>query len=98
MPDPEIYGNVSNADHIIIGFGSTKNAVLDAQSLAKITVAYIHFSYLFPLKTEIFSQLDPAKCSIVESNQTGQFAQLIFSQAGWKPRHHYLQTNGRSLE
>ena len=98
LPDPEIYGNVSNADHIIIGFGSTKNAVLDAQSLAKITVAYIHFSYLFPLKTEIFSQLDPAKCSIVESNQTGQFAQLIFSQAGWKPRHHYLQTNGRSLE
>jgi 2-oxoglutarate/2-oxoacid ferredoxin oxidoreductase subunit alpha len=101
LPGPEIFGVLHTADIVVVGFGSTKNAVLDAMPILigqGVRVAYIHFSYLFPLKPEIFAQLDPSRTLIAESNLTGQFAQVISSVTGFVPEYQYLQKNGRSME
>ena len=85
-----------------IGWGSTKSTILDAiDQLAitnpEITVNYLHFNYMFPLKTTLLNQFLKVHPDtvLIEGNATGQLGELITAKTGFMFRHKMLKWNGR---
>ena len=106
LPDPEIYttsdDESKNADISFIGWGSTKNTILDAMDQIKIhypniKVNYLHFTYLFPLKTEVLTRFISNNKNIVliEGSATGQLGELITKNTGIMFENKMLKWNGR---
>ena len=53
LPEPKLYGTETDADIAFVGWGSTKNAMLDAIKLAADQgkkIAYLHYSFVYPLR------------------------------------------------
>jgi 2-oxoglutarate ferredoxin oxidoreductase subunit alpha len=101
LSDPVIYGE-SDADITFIGWGSVKPVINDVgyilkQNNSEIKISYLHFDYLFPLKTELL--LDVLKNSkrpvLVENNYLGQLGQLITSETGFQFSEKLLKYDGR---
>jgi len=94
LPEPTIYGD-KNAKKIIIGWGSVKNVVLDC--LPEKDVAYLHFSYIWPLKTELLNQLikDGKEFYLVENNYIGQLGKLLEQETEIKFIEKFLKYDGR---
>jgi len=100
MPEPDVYGEAAEADISFVGWGSTKGAILDAINDAKakgLTVNYLHYSYMWPLKTERLDQFfaDNKNVHLVEGNYTGQLGNLIEQQTNHKFAGRLLKWNGR---
>ena len=88
IPEPELIGN-PDAKITIVGWGSTKMEVMDFVEKKKEEriknkegcVNYLHYTYLFPLKTETIKKLSKKNTIIVmEHNMTGQLATLLRSE------------------
>ncbi|MFC1768571.1 2-oxoacid:acceptor oxidoreductase subunit alpha [Nanoarchaeota archaeon] len=99
IPEPELVGD-KNADITIIGWGSTKNGILEAmKDLRKedIKVNYLQIKYIFPLpeKTIIDVIKKARKTVLVENNQTGQLGLLIRKFTGLSIDHKILKFDGR---
>jgi 2-oxoglutarate/2-oxoacid ferredoxin oxidoreductase subunit alpha len=105
LPEPELYGN-PEAHVTFVGWGSVKNAVLDAIS-AGANANYLHFEFLYPLKTTHFQQL-VAKAQhteqatktrhrfiLIEQNYFGQLGQLLAQETGFKFSEKLLKYDGR---
>ena len=80
-----------NIDVLLIGWGSTKSVVLDVlrnSSLftlhSSLAIAYLHFTYLWPLKTEKLQALakKAKKIILIEGNYGGQLGTLIKQECG----------------
>jgi len=98
LPEPQMYGP-SKAEITIIGWGSTKGAILDALPLLKargITANFLHIYAVWPFPAGALSRtLDEARLAVcVEQNATGQLAALIREQTG-KSAHSSLKYDGR---
>jgi pyruvate/2-oxoacid:ferredoxin oxidoreductase alpha subunit/Pyruvate/2-oxoacid:ferredoxin oxidoreductase gamma subunit len=85
-----------------LGWGSTKSTILDAiDQLAiinpDITVNYIHFNYMFPLKTTLLNEFLEANPNtiLIEGNATGQLGELITAKTGFMFKDKMLKWNGR---
>lgn len=93
LPEPTLFGN-KDAQKIIVGWGSVKNVVLD---VLPSNMGYLHFDYLYPLKTQLLTQLhEQGKQFItIEQNFSGQFAKLIRQETGIKARHEIKKYDGR---
>ena len=96
---PPIHTGNEDADLLLISWGSTGGAVLDAsKELATkgINVATLHFSQVWPLVEEGFIDLlNSAKRVIcVEGNATGQFAKLIRRETGFNVEGKVLRYDG----
>ena len=101
IPDPVIYGR-ENADISFIGWGSTKNVVLDAIALLAekgITANYLHYEYLWPLKTEKCTAFfeNNKKVCLLEGNYNGQLGKIIEQETGKKFADKLLKYNGRGF-
>jgi 2-oxoglutarate ferredoxin oxidoreductase subunit alpha len=99
LPEPEFYG-AQNPDILLVGWGSTKGAVFDAikdPSLAKAKIGYLHYSYLWPLKTDKLMELSAkAKHTVlIEQNYQGQLGQLIRMECGLDLPARILKYDGR---
>lgn len=94
LPEPELFG-AKNPDVLLIGWGSTKPVVLDAIKNMK-NVAYLHYTYLWPMKTERLKELlkNTKSVAIVEGNATSQL-HMILKQEGVKIEHEILKYDGR---
>ena len=59
--------------------------------------SYLHYEYLFPLKTERLEALAQTaqKVVFVENNGTGQLAKLVRMESGFTPDHIVLKNEGR---
>ncbi|MFP3870025.1 MAG: 2-oxoacid:acceptor oxidoreductase subunit alpha [Syntrophobacteria bacterium] len=71
------------ADTVFIGWGSSRQAILEGIDLLQrdgVHAGMIHFTELWPLPEYPFP--DEKKYWIVESNATGQFARLLRSEYG----------------
>jgi len=96
---PQIYGE-EKADISFIGFGSTKNVMIDIIEEYKeknIKVNYLHYDYIWPLhtkKTREFFQ-NNKNVNLIEGNFTGQLGQLIEGQISYKFKNKFLKYNGR---
>jgi 2-oxoglutarate ferredoxin oxidoreductase subunit alpha len=94
-PLPVLHGTPS-ARVVIVGWGSVKGPVLEAlASLGRDEVAYLHFSWVFPLPEGLVDLLRPGTTLVaVEGNATGQFADLVEAATGRHFGHRILAYNG----
>ena len=99
LPDPELYGD-KDAEITLVGWGSTKNAVLDSLEILAgkgIKVNYLHYTYLWPLKTELLETIvdKKSKICLVEGNHEGQLGNLLKQKIGVEFHSKLLKWNGR---
>jgi 2-oxoglutarate ferredoxin oxidoreductase subunit alpha len=81
LPPQEI--SLDGADTVLVGWGSSMEAMLEAHDLLKETgvkVGVIHFSEMWPLPDYVFPS--NKKFWTIESNATGQLARLLRSEYG----------------
>ncbi len=102
LPDPVVYGVKKGADISIIGWGSTKNAVLDAIDHLKtqgISANYLHYEYMWPLKTEKAKKFfeDNKNVCLIEGNYNAQLGTMIEDKTGHKFANKFLKYNGRNF-
>ena len=102
LPEPKVFGVDKDADISFVGWGSTRNTMLDAmdslaQSNPELKVNYLHYNFVYPLKTAKLKEfLDSNKNIIlIEGNATGQLGELIASKTGYIFQSKMLKWNGR---
>jgi len=97
IPEPTLYGN-PNSDTVFIGYGSTKNALLDTIQINE-NISYLHFEYIFPLKADKILKFvqEGKRVVLLENNQSGQFGKLIAEETGLQIKEMYLKYDGRSF-
>lgn len=98
---PDFQGD-KKADLLLISWGSTKGAVEEAAvqlRSGKKKVATLHFSQVWPIVPDTFiKHLEQSKKVIcVESNATGQFAQLIRRETGFVVQKRISRYDGLSI-
>jgi 2-oxoglutarate ferredoxin oxidoreductase subunit alpha len=98
LPEPTLYGD-KHPNLIFVGWGSVKNAVLDAIEVEKDSrkVGYLHYEYISPLKTEGLEELiaESKRLVLVENNQTGQLGNYIKENIGYEFKEKLLKYDGR---
>ncbi len=101
IPEPALYGS-HNAQITFVGWGSTKNVVCDVIDYFESTgsnnkVNYLHYDYIYPLKTNILTSILNGQPNIVliENNYDGQLGNLITKETGFKFRNKFLKYDGR---
>ena len=91
-------------DLLIVGWGSTKGPVLDVletlsqhPKLKALKIGYLHYTYLWPLKTEKLQKLakKAKRVVLVEGNYQGQLGQLIRQECGLNIAQKILKYDGR---
>lgn len=97
LPEPVFYGPPS-AQTIFVGHGSSKNALLDAIQ-HRDDIAYLHYDYIFPLKTEKLIGLaqDGKRLILIENNQSGQFGKLVTEECSYQFKEKLLKFDARSF-
>jgi len=75
----KIYGN-EKSKNLVISFGSTKGAILDA--IKNINCAFLQILYLKPLSRKIKKIIKGKNLIVVEQNITGQLAKLLQQEFG----------------
>jgi 2-oxoglutarate ferredoxin oxidoreductase subunit alpha len=80
----KVHGNKSSKN-LVIGFGSTKGAILDAIEDEKIDAKFIQLIYLDPFPSkQVLDEIKKAKNVIfVENNATSQLGDLIARKTGF---------------
>ena len=96
------YFGPKDAETVIVSWGSTKGAILDALDRLhgeKANVGYLHLRMLNPFPVEaVMTLLARAKRRIdVEMNFSGQLAGLIRERTGVAMTHTVVKYNGRSM-
>ena len=94
----KIYWN-KNSKNLILGWGSTKGAILDALAEGKIDAKFVQVIFMepFPAK-ELKNEIKKAKkVVLVENNATGQLAGLIAEKTGFiiEDKNKILRYDGR---
>ncbi len=97
---PTVFGDLSKAKIVLVGWGSVKHAVLDALDLLKDKgkeVAFIHFTHLFPLSLSVKSLLskEGKRYISIEQNKTAQFKRLLRMELGVSLDGEILRYDGR---
>ncbi len=89
----KIHGN-KNSKNLIVGWGSTKGAILDA--ISDLDFKFLQVLYLKPLSDEIKKELLKAENIIlIENNVTGQLGRLIREKTGIKIKNRILKYDAR---
>ncbi len=97
MPKPTLYGP-SKADVTVVGWGSTKGAVLEVlKNMPKVNFLHVTWMSPFPAE-EVKHILGKAKHILsVENNFTGQFTGLVAEHTGITIQNTLLKYDGRPI-
>ncbi len=89
-----------NAQDLVVAWGSTKGAVMEALKLAGRPLKFLQVLYLSPFPTwEVAKHLEAARnVAVVESNLTGQLGSLIREQTGYRVQNAVLKNDGRTFD
>ena len=93
----KLYGN-KNSKNLVISFGSTKGAILNAISQENLDCGFLQVIYLKPLSGRIKKLMEKSKNLIlVEQNVTGQLGRLLREKTGIsiKEKNRILKYDGR---
>ena len=92
---PELIGD-QNYKTLIIGWGSTYNAIKEAvENLGRDDIAFLHFKQVYPLHPDTVDYLEKAERTvIIEGNATSQFGKLIKLHTGFEVDEKGLKYNG----
>ncbi len=101
IPDPKEYGP-EDADLTIVGWGSTKGAILEAMKLLEkdgLKTNYVQVTHILPFKKEKIKEMlsKAKKLMIVEQNRTLQLAGVIKENTGIKMDHQLAKYSGRQV-
>ncbi len=90
----KIYGN-RNSKNAILGWGSTKGAVIDA--IKDLDVKFIQVLYLEPFSLKIRKELEGKNIILIENNATGQLGKLLAEKTGIfiEDKNKILRYDGR---
>lgn len=94
----KVHGN-EDGDIVVLGWGSTKGAILDA--IRDLDVEFIQILYLEPFPDEIKQKLEQAdKVILVENNSTGLLGNLVSEKTGYMipEDNKILKYDGRPFE
>jgi 2-oxoglutarate ferredoxin oxidoreductase subunit alpha len=101
LPEPVLLGN-EDPDIVFVGWGSAKSSVLDVIDVLEENnygkkVGYLHYEYLFPLKTsELMNLVGKGKRMIlIENNYSGQLGDLVKKTCGYEFVEKLLKYDGR---
>ncbi len=99
LPEPELFGS-QEPEVLLVGWGSTKSVILDvlkSDELKDKKIGYLHFTHLWPLKTETFMTLAKStkKIILIEGNYQGQLGQLLKQETGIHITDKILKYDGR---
>ena len=102
IPDEDKAMAYGSGDIVIISWGSTKGAILDAMdklAAEGMKVKYIQVRLMHPFPSEIVkSMLKDAKTVInIEMNYTGQLGSLVREHTGLEANYHIVKYNGRPM-
>jgi 2-oxoglutarate ferredoxin oxidoreductase subunit alpha len=93
----KIYGK-KESDNLIIGWGSTKGAIIDSIKKGNLDCRFLQVLYIKPLSDKIKSEINKAKnVYLVEYNSTGQLGRLIREKTGFSipNKNRILKYDGR---
>lgn len=95
LPEPTLYGDITS-NTVLVGNGSTKNVVLDAIATGK-NISYLHYEYIYPLKTDLFKNLasQNKRIILIENNQTGELGKIITETCGYQFKETIFKADGR---
>jgi 2-oxoglutarate/2-oxoacid ferredoxin oxidoreductase subunit alpha len=89
----KIHGN-KKSKNLIIGWGSTKGAILDA--IEGLDYKFLQVLYAKPLSDEIKKEIQKArKVIFIENNLTGQMGRLIREKTGISIKNRILKYDGK---
>ncbi len=89
----KIHGK-KDSENLIIGWGSTKGAILDA--IEGLDFKFLQVLYMKPISDEIKKEIKKSKKVIlVENNVTGQLGRLIREKSGIKIENRILKYDSR---
>lgn len=99
LPEPELFGD-TNPDVLVVGWGSNKGVILDVLNdpeLRDKKIGYLHYAYLWPLRTERLEAMSASakKTVIVECNHESQLKKLIRMECGLDIPASILKYDGR---
>lgn len=102
IPDEDKAVAYGSGDIVIVSWGSTKGAILDAMdklAAEGMKVKYIQVRLMHPFPSELVkSMLKGAKTVInIEMNYTGQLGSLIRQHTGLEAYYHIVKYNGRPM-
>jgi len=96
---PKVFGELKDAKTVLVSYGSNKGPILDALTMLDSSVAFIHFTHVYPLPQEpikkLFERCAGKRIIHIETNSHGQFAQLLRMQTGINLKEQLLKYDGR---
>ena len=102
IPDADKVTSYGSGDIVIMSWGSTKGAILDAMdklAAEGTKVKFIQVRLMSPFPSELVkSMLDGAKAIVdIEMNHTSQLASLVRQHTGIDATHKIVKYNGRPM-
>lgn len=99
LPNPKVYGQ-AKAKITLIGWGSTKGPVLEAQKILekeRIKTNFLHLNYLNPFPANFVLKFlrSAKKTLLIEQNPTAQAGGLIREKTGIEIKNQFLKYDGR---
>ncbi|MBI2624847.1 MAG: 2-oxoacid:acceptor oxidoreductase subunit alpha [Candidatus Nealsonbacteria bacterium] len=99
IPNPNIYGP-DKAEFTLIGWGSAKGPILEAQKALEtenVKTNFLHLTYMNPFPSQFVADFLKGKKNVlmVEQNSTAQCAGLIRERTGITIKNHLLKYDGR---
>jgi 2-oxoglutarate ferredoxin oxidoreductase subunit alpha len=110
LPGPELFGHKS-PELLIVGWGSMKGPMLDVlahlssegknptspSGLRGARIGYLHYTYLWPLHTELLTKLmlKSKRTVVIEGNRRSQLEMLIRQETGLQVDQSILKYDGR---
>ncbi len=101
VPAPRLYGD-KRADLLLIGWGSSKGAILEAQKILDgegIKTKFLHLNFLNPFPADqVLLELKTAKkVLMIEQNISGQMLGFIREKTSFEIKDRLLKYDGRPL-
>lgn len=98
----KLYGNM-HSPTVLIGWGSTKGAILDAMNMLKardgIDVEFLQVLYMSPFPTQRVKEslVNKEKIVLIENNYGAQLGSLLKEHVHLRPHHKILKYDGRTF-
>ena len=98
LPEPKIYGK-KDSEILFVGWGSVKCPMVDVINEYDLNISYLHYEYIYPLKTKFFKQLikEDRRVVLIENNQFGELGKLITQETGYGFKEKILKFDGRPI-
>jgi 2-oxoglutarate ferredoxin oxidoreductase subunit alpha len=97
----KFHGN-PGAETVLVGWGSTKGAILDAMDLLRandgVDLGFLQVVFMSPFPSQLVKEhLEGTRVILIENNRGAQLGSLIKEHAQIRPDHTILRYDGRAF-